>query len=115
MPVPEDVIRLRHMLEAAEKVIEFAQACQRIDLDQDEKLALAVVRLIEIIGEAARHVTKTTQNQFTEVPWRQIAGTRDRREVDGALPLRARPRDRPAAGKEQGEDPQRHSRQDRAR
>jgi uncharacterized protein with HEPN domain len=78
MPAPEDVIRLRHMLDAAEKVIEFTQACQRIDLDQDEKLALAVVRLIEIIGEAARHVTETTQNQFPEVPWRQIVGTRDR-------------------------------------
>jgi uncharacterized protein with HEPN domain len=78
MANPEDLVRIRHMLDAAEKAVEFTQSRQRSDLDKDEKLALAVVRLIEIIGEAARNVTETTRNQFPEIPWRQIAGTRDR-------------------------------------
>ena len=39
---------------------------------------LAVVRLVEIIGEAARAVSEPTRTQFPEVSWRQIVGTRDR-------------------------------------
>jgi hypothetical protein len=53
MPTKSDIIRLRHMLEAADKAKAFTGGKARQDLDRDEKLALALVRLIEIIGEAA--------------------------------------------------------------
>lgn len=66
------------MLEAATKAIAFSRGQERIVLDIDEMRALAIVRLLEIVGEAARAVTDTTRAQFPEVPWRQIAGTRDR-------------------------------------
>ena len=39
---------------------------------------LAVVRLVEIIGEAARAVSEPTPIQFPEISWREIVGTRDR-------------------------------------
>lgn len=73
-----DEVRLRHMLDAARKAIAFTQNRIRTDLDNDEILALAVVRLIEILGEAAKNVSQTTKDRFPEIPWRQIAGTRDR-------------------------------------
>ena len=50
----------------------------RSDLDADEMLALAVVRLTEILGEAAKNVSQTTKDQHPDIPWRQMAGTRDR-------------------------------------
>ncbi|MEO1403111.1 MAG: DUF86 domain-containing protein [Cyanobacteria bacterium J06635_1] len=78
MPSPEDIIRLRHMLDAAQKVLTFTQGRSRQDLDTDEMLALAVVRLIEILGEAAKNVSPEIQEATPEIPWRQIAGTRDR-------------------------------------
>jgi len=75
---PRDALRLRHMLEAATKAVAYTHAHDRAVLDSDEMRALAVVRLLEIVGEAARAVTDSTRAQFPDVPWRQIAGTRDR-------------------------------------
>ena len=47
---PEDAIRMRHMLDAARKAIDFTQSCDPVDLEKDEKLALSVVRLLEVLG-----------------------------------------------------------------
>lgn len=73
-----DEVRLRHMLDAAQKAIAFTQGRERTDLDTDEILALAVVRLVEIMGEAAKNVSQPLKDQTPEIAWRQIAGTRDR-------------------------------------
>lgn len=66
------------MLEAATKALAYTRGHEREVLDAEEMRALAVVRLLEIVGEAARAVTDSTRAQFPEVPWKQIAGTRDR-------------------------------------
>ena len=78
MPKTEDVVRLGHMRDAATKVMEYVSGCARDDLDRDEKLTLAIVRLLEILGEAGKNVSKECQAQYPHMPWRQIAGTRDR-------------------------------------
>jgi len=78
MSKTEDAVRLRHMLDAARKAVEFTKHCKRTDLDRDEKLALSVVRLLEILGEAAKNVSSQCQTEYPTIPWRQIAGTRDR-------------------------------------
>ncbi len=71
-------IRLLHMLEAAEKAVAFAANRSRQDIYTNEEFSLAVVRLLEIIGEAAKSVSDETRAQHPEIPWRAIAGTRDR-------------------------------------
>ena len=48
------------------------------DLETDEVLQLALVRLIEMIGEAASRVTKATCSAHPEIPWPQIVGMRNR-------------------------------------
>lgn len=78
MPTKSDVVRLRHMLDAAEKAINFTKGIRRAELDQDEKLALALVRLIEIIGEAAAKVSTELQTRSRTVSWKEIVGTRNR-------------------------------------
>jgi uncharacterized protein with HEPN domain len=78
MPRDEDSVRLRHMLDAARKVVEFAHGRSRTDLDTDEMLQLALVRLIEVLGEAAKGVSPDCRQAYPEIPWKQIAGTRDR-------------------------------------
>ena len=75
---PRAVARLRHMREAAEKAIAYTVGRDRSILDSDEMRTLAVVRLVEIIGEAARAVSEPTRTQFPEISWREIVGTRDR-------------------------------------
>ena len=74
----KDEERLRHMLDAAQKAVEFVKGRERSHLDQDEKLALAVVRLLEIVGEAADNVSNSFSQQHPQIPWRKIAGTRNR-------------------------------------
>ncbi|CAN5796749.1 DUF86 domain-containing protein [soil metagenome] len=66
------------MRDAARKAVAFTRGRSRSDLDTDEQLMLAVVRLLEIIGEAAKHVTGETRRRDPQIPWQQIAGTRDR-------------------------------------
>ena len=77
-PQNRDVIRMRHMVDAATKSVSFIAGKTRKDLDSDEKLALALVRLVEIIGEAASKVTTETQNRHHAIEWRDIIGTRNR-------------------------------------
>jgi uncharacterized protein with HEPN domain len=54
----DDYAILHHMLDASNKVIQFVKGESRESLDEDEKLALALVRLIEIIGEAASKISR---------------------------------------------------------
>lgn len=56
-----DRIRLRHMLDAAREAVEFGAGRNRKDLVHDRVLALALVRCIEIIGEAATRVSPETR------------------------------------------------------
>ena len=65
------------MLDAAHKAREFVQGRHRSDLETDEMLALALVRLLEIFGEAAARVSAEVQIQLPAIPWRQITGTRN--------------------------------------
>lgn len=74
----DDRVRLHHMLEAAETAIDFAAGRSQADLETDTMLRFALVRAIEIIGEAASRVSAAGQQAAPEVPWRQIVGMRNR-------------------------------------
>ena len=74
----DDSTRLRHMLEAATEACEMISEESRTSLDSDRKLTLALVRLIEIVGEAAANVSKEKQSELTEIPWRDLVGMRNR-------------------------------------
>lgn len=73
-----DLIFVQHMLDAARKASVFVQDKKRAALDEDEMLALALVRLLEVVGEAARNVSVTTRSASPELPWSQIVATRNR-------------------------------------
>ncbi|MBI3323177.1 MAG: DUF86 domain-containing protein [Candidatus Omnitrophica bacterium] len=73
-----DADSLRDMLDAAKEAVSFVRGKKRVDLDGDRKLVLALVRLVEIIGEAAGNVTKEFQAAHPEIPWPVIVGMRNR-------------------------------------
>lgn len=48
------------------------------DLSHDRKLELSLVRLIEIVGEAASRVSSQGRQRYPEIPWREASGMRNR-------------------------------------
>ena len=77
MSRPDDT-RIRHMVEAAEKAVAFSSGRTRADLDTDEMLRFALVKLVEIVGEAAKQVTDETRKEHPRVAWAESARMRDR-------------------------------------
>src|SRR5262245_16118835 len=73
-----DLIRLRHMLDAAREATGFAAGKQRMALNDDRMLVLALVKCLEILGEAAARVSPETRARYPEVPWQVIVGMRNR-------------------------------------
>ncbi|MGB2866196.1 MAG: DUF86 domain-containing protein [Sedimentisphaerales bacterium] len=74
----EDKVRLRHMLDAALEVRQYVQSSMREDLNQDRKLVHSLVRLFEIIGEAASQISEEFREEVPEIPWVVIIGMRNR-------------------------------------
>jgi len=74
----DDNIRIRHILDAAREAIGFAEGRSRSDLDTDRKLNLSLVRLLEVIGEAARGISPEFHQEHPDLPWKGMVGMRDR-------------------------------------
>ena len=73
-----DLIRVRHMLTAAKEAMEFAAGKTRMDLEKDRLHMLAIIKSIEIIGEAASKVTETFKTENCNIPWNDIINMRNR-------------------------------------
>ena len=78
MPKPDDTTRLLHIVEAAGTAIQFTKGKTSDDLGRDEMLSLALVRLLEIIGEAAKGVTDECRGRHPEIPWSSMSAMRNR-------------------------------------
>lgn len=74
----KDEDRIRHMLEAALKAVEFSKGRSRSDLDKDEKLTLSLVHLLGILGEAAGKLSQDFRQRHPEIPWNRVTGIRNR-------------------------------------
>jgi uncharacterized protein with HEPN domain len=66
------------MRDHAREAIDLSSGRTRADLDSDRVLNLALVRLVEVVGEAAARVPAEVRAQQTGVPWPQIVGLRNR-------------------------------------
>jgi uncharacterized protein with HEPN domain len=73
-----DLIRIRHMLTAAKEAIEFAGDKTRKGLEKDRLHLLAIIKSIEIIGEAASKVSETFKTENSNIPWNDIINMRNR-------------------------------------
>jgi uncharacterized protein with HEPN domain len=78
MQQPDDSARLHHMREAARKIQKFSAGKTRAVLDTDEILYSALTWLFQVVGEAAKHVTKEFRAEHPEFEWDDIVDFRNR-------------------------------------
>jgi uncharacterized protein with HEPN domain len=71
-------IALQQMRDHAPEACQLARKATRSDLDSNRTLSLALVRLLEIVGEAANRVPIVIRERHPHVPWSQIIGLRNR-------------------------------------
>lgn len=69
---------LADMLDAAGKARRFLEGVNFDAFQTNDEKGFAVVRALEIIGEAAKQVPPSVRQRWPEIPWREIAGMRDR-------------------------------------
>ncbi len=73
-----DAIRVKHILDAAREALAFVRNKSQQGLRQDRKLALSLIKEIEMIGEAASRVSAAFRERHRDVPWEAMIATRNR-------------------------------------
>lgn len=73
----DDIAYLEHILDRANKIIQFTQGMTESDFLEDEKTQSAVIRELEVIGEATKRISDNYKNSHTEIPWKLMSGMRD--------------------------------------
>ena len=69
---------LKDILKAIESIEEFVKDMDFKEFQRDDKTVSAVLRKFEIIGEAAKQVPKEIRSKYPQVPWKEMAGMRDK-------------------------------------
>ena len=69
---------LQDIADAADKIAQFIAGMSYAQFVKDTKTSYAVIRALEVIGEAAKQVPSSVRANYPEVPWREIAGIRDK-------------------------------------
>lgn len=74
----DNTVFLKHILDAINLIEGYLKDKSYEEFKNNRMLQDAVIREIEIIGEAAKNLSKEFRNKHSDIPWRQIAGMRDK-------------------------------------
>lgn len=69
---------LEDMLSNAERAVKFAEGMDYDHFAKDEKSVYAVIRAVEVIGEASLKIPNEVKNKYAGIPWREIASMRNK-------------------------------------
>ena len=74
----DDKTRIIHMIESAQSAQEFIADKSFADLRENKQLAFAVIRALEILGEAAAQTSKELRDSYPDIQWRDIISMRNK-------------------------------------
>jgi len=73
-----DDIYLKHILDSAKNIKTFMAHLDKESFKKNILIQSAVIRQLEIIGEAVKHISLNLKQSYSEIKWKEIAGTRDK-------------------------------------
>ena len=76
--IKDDLAYIDHILDCIRKINEFSKELSLKDFKTNELVQDAIIRNIEIIGEASKKISKDTKQTYFNIPWKEIAGMRDK-------------------------------------
>ena len=74
----DQILRMRHMLDHAKEAVGLLAGKVKADLYRSRVLELAIVKIVEIVGEAANRLSTDDQLRYPTIPWKEIVGMRNR-------------------------------------
>lgn len=73
-----DKIYIIHIIDSIDQISEYTNQILSGEFKENRLIQDAVIRNLEIIGEAAKNVSGRTKNDYSQIPWKQMAGMRDK-------------------------------------
>lgn len=74
----EDTVYLKHILDAITRIEEYTVRIEYEDFMENNLIQDGVIRQVEIIGEAAKRVSNRIREKYLDIPWKDMAGMRDK-------------------------------------
>ena len=73
----DDSVYIDHILECIKKISDYTKDVSQSEFERNDLIQDAVIRNIEIIGEASKKISKDLKSSYPEIPWREISGMWD--------------------------------------
>ena len=74
----DDSVYLHHIIDAIEKILEYTNGLDDKEFLTNNLVQDAVIRQLEVIGEAAKLLSNLTKQKLEDIPWKDISGMRDK-------------------------------------
>jgi uncharacterized protein with HEPN domain len=74
----DDNIYLQHILDAIDLILQYIKGENFESFERNRMLQDAVIRELEIIGEASKNLSENIRGRYSDVPWKEMAGMRDK-------------------------------------
>ena len=74
----DDLVYIEHILQALQRISTYTNDMEQADFLIDNRTQDACIRQFEIVGEATKRISQPIRHRFTHIPWRSLAGMRDK-------------------------------------